>query len=329
MPLPGFKPSVMVRIRKMTLKASSAPPRPVSSGTEARGRHREKHFIAAIILAGVFMAVSSSAPASPAPELGPPVYGVGTQCGGVRASTPVSFSCSLPSGMEGDLNYAGSANGLPQASIAMALSSDPGGRVISESLLSQVQYDMEIVGPLRTTPINVFFVPTGQGNINVDASGYSTGIDLSLATGGDYAIAETCISINVDEHGETDTNCAQPGAAPITNPGTTTSMLIQPNTLVPLILSAAIGETFASSPIDGSNAVVLVNGFVDPYTFVDPMDPMASEYTVVLSDGIGNSPPSSSVPEPSGLALLGSFMFGLLPIARSRSARSREPGAVT
>jgi len=47
----------------------------------------------------------------------------------------------------GDINYAGSANGAPEAAVAIALSSDPAGDIVSGSIISSsAQYWMDWAG---------------------------------------------------------------------------------------------------------------------------------------------------------------------------------------
>jgi hypothetical protein len=50
---------------------------------------------------------------------------------------------------------------------------------------------------------------------------------------------------------------------------------------------------------------------MDPLIYVDPSFPDADLYTIVTSDGIGNSPIATSVPESSSLLLLGTALAGL------------------
>jgi hypothetical protein len=62
---------------------------------------------------------------------------------------------------------------------------------------------------------------------------------------------------------------------------------------------------------DGSPENGGARAFMDPLIYVDPSFPDADLYTIVTSDGIGNSPIATSVPESSSLLLLGTALAGL------------------
>jgi hypothetical protein len=65
-----------------------------------------------------------------------------------------------------------------------------------------------------------------------------------------------------------------------------------------------------------------VTASVDPLLSIDPLDPNAGLYSIILSDGLSNGPVQNAVPAPGGLPLLAG---ALLPLAavRLRSARPR------
>jgi PEP-CTERM motif len=62
------------------------------------------------------------------------------------------------------------------------------------------------------------------------------------------------------------------------------------------------------------------SAYADPYIYVDPNDPNASLYSIVVSPGIGNVP-LGSTPEPSSLVLLGSGVMGLAGFLRRKLVR--------
>ena len=63
--------------------------------------------------------------------------------------------------------------------------------------------------------------------------------------------------------------------------------------------------------------VATASASADPYIYIDPNTPNASEYSIVVSQGIGNVP-LGSTPEPSSLMLLGSGIAGLAGVLRRK-----------
>jgi len=91
-------------------------------------------------------------------------------------------------------------------------------------------------------------------------------------------------------------------------------------------LTAVSGETGSVQlTIQAANTFLFggtADAFADPHIYVDPAFGAASLYSVVVSDGVGNSL-STAVPEPCIVALLVVALAGLSYRWRARSFRSR------
>jgi hypothetical protein len=71
------------------------------------------------------------------------------------------------------------------------------------------------------------------------------------------------------------------------------------------------GSLGGTGDFDGGTATV------DPYLYVDPSFPNASEYSILVSPGIGNAPPGG-IPEPASWALMLLGMAGIGGVLRVR-----------
>ena len=119
------------------------------------------------------------------------------------------------------------------------------------------------------------------------------------------------------------------------NPGDQVPVLAATN-----LLATASPHSTASAELDlnGTQLIVVCtdgscssgsqfNGTVplfsaDPYIFVDPTFPNASDYSIIVSDGVVNVPPAAATPLPATLPLFASGLgaFGLLARRRKRVA---------
>jgi hypothetical protein len=223
-------------------------------------------------------------------------------------STPTSESRSYGSvGTGGLLSYAASNSGSEAFAVA-ALSSDVGGSLTSDIVTAMIEYYMVLSGPQSTKP-GVFFEARSSGEASVDGAAWSYGLGLTLNLGNSDLLMGTCFSDQYEAGQETITTLCGPNIPPALPTGTTVYRRLSPGTYA-LFLTATINQAFVTAPNQHTNGVLFVEGLIDPYIYIDPTDPLFNEYTLAISDGIINSPPSS-VSEPSALALLG-IAFGLL-----------------
>jgi PEP-CTERM motif len=77
---------------------------------------------------------------------------------------------------------------------------------------------------------------------------------------------------------------------------------------------------------DGGICTVNGVGYVDPYLAIDPSFADAGDFHLVISDGVGNSPPGS-IPEPSTWAMM-LVGFAGLGLAGYRRAKADHPTLV-
>ncbi len=176
--------------------------------------------------------------------------------------------------------------------------------------------------------ITYYFEVTG-GNIGDPVSVLMDSILRSAGTGANFesfSAADAMVSLSVN--GNTVSHLLQYGCGP----GNCGFQQNWAGTLAMQMAVGDIGTVWVETDIDteagisGCPGVNCVQGLAtastlaDPYIYIDPNTPNAWEYSIVVSDGIGNTP-LGSTPEPSSLMLVGSGVVGLGAMMRRKLGR--------
>jgi len=156
-----------------------------------------------------------------------------------------------------------------------------------------IQYHFSVVGP---TNVLVPLIVTASGQLSGFSDANNNTAFLTFVTSESNLFAGTCLFANL--------NCTY-GTDPLSVNAAMSTMSNYENGIFMTLSLVANGT--------GS-----VSGFLDPIVQIDPSFDRASEFQLLFSPGVGNSP-FAVVPEPGTLALLGSSVIGL-GLARRRKA---------
>lgn len=226
--------------------------------------------------------------------------------GGVQAGTlsPASYNVYLQGyGLDYQMYYTpgtyshdgGTGTVSPYPSVI--LDANVSGNYIT--VQTSMSYNFEVFGPDSASYIPLLI----QTTLSTSASG-------DPQTQSAYALAQ----ISVDGYiGATKQVTCQIiyGGGGCTNPSFSgpLSVLVAPNS------SYGVFLVVTAQTQGGGSA----HAFADPVISVDPGFAGASDYTVLLSDGVSNTADSTSAPEPSSLSLIGLAMGGAFVLRRRLS----------
>jgi len=231
----------------------------------------------------------AQAPANASPVLPPPTSSVDVTA--IVATNPnmsqevvEPFNASL-------LSASGSVSISPFANIQSQVS-DVGSGVGGSGAISTLTYFFSVVG----------------GNVG-DAVKVDVATSLSATASSDlfFGLAKIDVGGTNNERAVcTDSQCASTQFNGIINltANSGTAVMVQ-------ILVEANGNSLAVGSASAS---------ADPFIFIDPTDPNASEYAIIVSDGVGNALATTPLPATLPLFSTGLGALGLLGWRRKRKA---------
>ena len=173
--------------------------------------------------------------------------------------------------------------------------------------------------------ITYYFEVTG-GNIGDPVNVLMDSILRSAGTGANFesfSAADAMVSLSVN--GNTVSHLLQYSCGPGNcgfqqNWAGTLSMQMAVGDIGTVWVETDIDTEAGISGCPGPNCVMglaTASALADPFIYIDPNTPNAWEYSIVVSDGIGNNP-LGTTPEPSSLLLLGSGVAGLAGVLRRK-----------
>jgi hypothetical protein len=229
--------------------------------------------------------------------IGPPdpatgYYGGCCASNQVAITGPGTYSTSFTTAYGGSSSVTATLSGEPFPALTTSGTGTVGAWSDAADALSgaNLSYYISIVGPSGLVPIDF----TARGTL---AQSYATGSASTQL----YIEGDIDDQLSVDIWGQQsislsgDQNPLTGSANAFTLSGTTEEAA---NTQILVGMSIGINvETNGPYPTGSASA------YLDPIFYIDPTFPDASEYSIVISPGIGNSP-VSGVPEPSTWAMM-------------------------
>jgi hypothetical protein len=220
-----------------------------------------------------------------------------------KGSTPQSAS-----GINGNIAASGTTSPIPNPTLTGAASGGPQpgpGLSGAVSELSEITWSFEVVGP---SGIPVPVIVAGNAGVNAtNTNGLSfEATALITPDGGGVLTGGACLA------GGTSYTC--PSYAPSSSFSMSRQFFVSPNSVIGMGID--VGLTIANNPTPGAN-LGTITGYVDPVVTIDPAFAQASQYTLVLSPGIGNS--STAAPEPASLLLMISALAAFPLLRRGKA----------
>jgi hypothetical protein len=222
--------------------------------------------------------------------------------------------------------FSNSADGVTVLATAVGLvpSVSAGGSITSSSgvggATATLTYQFELVGPSGNVPIFIqggvtSFVSDFESDPIVSAEAYvqvtgPLGDLLYLSTNSDDLGTLATSSCTAPTNGYVGMECTGAGIA-FTGSDTITANV--PYTV----------QLFANGGVVGFNYGATANASADPYIFIDPSFANANQYSILFSDGVSNSP-LSTTPEPRSAALVCGALIMLIGLSAKRKMMNRQ-----
>jgi hypothetical protein len=256
---------------------------------------------AGVVFASAVIGIASEANASSltgqygAAWLGNVTVAVGGPGGGccVGGSVPVTgpgtttnSDTSVSDGGTAVATVQGNQTPFPSVTATAQITNVPEfNRLIAAAANIQLVYYIEVAGP------------TGFVNVDMTANG-----TLSSPFPGSSFVSDQLVV----------------GGAPLTLPDVTGSFTV--NHTYSLFANQPIEVLIWAAAETGGNQLQTVSAYLDPFFFIDPSVTDPSAYSIITSEGIGNSPATTPLPAALPLFATGLGALGLLGWRRKRKA---------
>ena len=169
-----------------------------------------------------------------------------------------------------------------------------------------ITYYFTVTGGNVGDPVNVLL----DGLLRGSVSGSGTGVNASESMSATLAVSDNGNTLSYTLQGGCIDICSWQQQW-----NGTLAMPMAVGDIATVTITNDLNMSLVSYPLQGQ--VGSGTAYADPYIYVDPNTPNASQYSIVVSQGIGNVP-LSPTPEPSSLMLLGSGIAGLAGVLRRK-----------
>lgn len=257
------------------------------------------------LFVGFFFAAAFLRPEAQAAAVipGPPSATVFTQVAS-GSTTQSQFTVGTNTLSIGGMSATAIANFLPSPN-ETAVASVTG--VGSASAFEIIQYYFEATGP---SGVSVPIILTASGGVTTPlASANTAELQLIPPTGGVQLLVSACAPAPPPGN-----FCAANGLTPQPSFSVAAPETITSNAVYSITMDLQIDANTFVIPGGGADSQ---SGFIDPVVTIDPSFPLAGEFTLEFSPGVGNTP-GAPIPEPAAWQILLAEFGGVLTASRMR-----------